>query len=345
MTNKIDLSSIFDVYSLRDQPSGGMDGALTQEFRNRVWLCCTEMVHPYDHYSQAGHKIADFWMTLRDKLRYRQGSIDLVDRHSPTVVTEMESFLSQCSDEHYLDFIEMFFQSEELPMHFPDSELRDAVDNVNRFFALDGLPYSLTHFSISESRTLRPRITRIRRLLSSMLRPERQVSPRVFSPHTKPPSLPIRIPTVGAYPRIIRVESQVAHRTAIKPALALLSAPVFREANKEFLDALEDYRHEDYRDSVVKCGSAFESVMKIICEENDWPSQHDAGKLLNTVLSKTELPGFLRQPLIQIATIRNELGSAHGAGIESRDVTAHLAQYTINLTASAILLLVDEAKP
>ena len=235
MTNKIDLSGVFDVYSLRDRPPGEMDGKLTEEFRNRVWLFCKAMVHPYDYYPQAGHKmIADFWMTLRDKLRYRHGSIDLVDRHSPTVVTEMESFLSQCSDEHFLDFIEMFFQSEELPMHFTDSELREAVDNVNRFFAFDDLPYALTHFSISRSRTFGLRVAR----LLARLRPQPDpVPPNVLSGDRQPAALPIRIPTVEAYPRIVRVESQVAHRTAIKPALALLSAPVFREANKEFLDA------------------------------------------------------------------------------------------------------------
>ena len=342
MTNKIDLSSIFDVYSLRDRPPGEMDGKLTEEFRNRFWLRCTEMVHPYDHYSQAGHKIAAFWMTLRDKLRYRHGLIHLGDRDRYTPVTELEHFLSECSDEHYLDFIEMFFQSEKLPMHFTDSELREAVDNVNRFFAFDDLPYALTHFSISRSRTFSLRVAR----LLSRFRPQPDpVPPNVLSGDRKPPALPIRIPTVEMYPRIVRVENQVAHQTATKPALALLSDPTFAEANSEFLGALEGYRNEDYRDSVVKCGSAFESVMKVICERKGWPSQNDAGKLLNTVLSKTALPRFLKQPLIQIATIRNELGSAHGAGMEPRDVTSHLAQYTINLTASAILLLVDEAKP
>ena len=341
MTNKIDLSSIFDVYSLRDQPSEGTDGALTEEFRNRVWLFCKAMVHPYDYYPQAGHKIADFWMTLRDKLRYRHGSIDLVDGHSSTVATEMESFLFQCSDEHFLDFIEMFFQSEELPMHFSDSELSDAVGNVNRFFALDDLPYSLTAFSISNSRTFRPRVAR----LLSRLRPRPDpVPPNVLSGHRQPAALPIRITTVEAYPRIIRVENQVAHQTAIKPALALLADPAFREANREFLKALEDYRNDDYPDCVVNCGSSLESVMKIICEQKGWPSQKGAGKLLDTVLSKSDLPKFLKPPLIQIATIRNELGSAHGAGVEPRHVARHLAQYTINVTASAILLLVEETK-
>ena len=54
--------------------------------------------------------------------------------------------------------------------------------------------------------------------------------------------------------------------------------------------------------------------------------------------ARTSLPRFLRQPLIQAAVIRNELGSAHGAGTEPREVTGHLAHYAINVTASAILL-------
>ena len=164
MTNKIDLSSIFDVYLMRDQPAGIEAKALTQAFKNRVGLLCQEMVHPlfagrlqdYDHYSQAGYKIADFWMTLRDKLRYRHGLEHLADRNQYNPVTEVEQFLSECSDEHYLDFIEMFFQSEKIPMYFSDRELREAVNNINKFFNLDELPYALTEFSISESRTLSP---------------------------------------------------------------------------------------------------------------------------------------------------------------------------------------------
>ena len=154
MTNKIDLSSIFDVYSMRDQPAGIEAKALTQAFKNRVGLLCQEIVHPYDHYSQAGYKIADFWMTLRDKLRYRHGLEHLADRNQYNHVREVEQFLSECSDEHYLDFIEMFFQSEKIPMYFSDRELREAVNNINKFFNLDELPYALTEFSISKSRTL-----------------------------------------------------------------------------------------------------------------------------------------------------------------------------------------------
>ena len=339
MTNRIDLSSIFEVYSMREQPARPIAKALTHEFRSRVSLFCQEMVHPYDHHSQAGYKIAGYWMTLRDKLRYQHGLEHLADKNRHNPVTEVESFLSECSDEHYLDFIEMFFRSEKLPMHFRDDELTDAVNNINTFFDRDGLPFALTDFSISESRTLKPTINR----LLSCLRPRLNRSgQRIVSSHTQSPSLPIRIPKIEAFPRIIRTDNQVLYETAMKPALDLLTAPQFREANKEFLGALTDYRQGDYQDCLTKCGSAYESVMKVICEQKDWPPQREGAKLLGTILSRSGLPRLLERPLIQIAVIRNELGSAHGAGTESRTVSRHLAQYTINVTASAILLLVEE---
>ncbi len=344
MTNSLNLSSIFDdMYAVRKRTVNDSGESLTSEFRSRFWLFSTDMVHPYDHYSRAGHKISNFWATLRDKLRYRLGRARLADRSHPTVITEVEAFLSECSDEHYLDFIEMFFQSEDLPKYFSDSDLRDAVRNVNMFFTLDNLPYQLTEFSISKSRTLVPRF---KILLLDLFRRLNQVeASEIKSSHTQPSALPIRIPTIEAYPQIIRRDNEILQKTAIQPTLNLLENPVFKAANLEFLAALKDYREGKYADCVVKCGSSFESVMKIICERKSWPVDREAGKLLNTVLRKTDLPPFLKQPLIQIATIRNELGSAHGAGAQPRRVSQHLAQYSINLTASATLFIVGEVKP
>ena len=266
-----------------------------------------------------------------------------MDREQPTIITEVEAFLTECNDEHYLDFIEMFFQSEDLPKYFSDSELKAAVSNINKFFTEDDLPYSLTEFSISKSKTLKPKIDKLVSLLFRLSK--RSESPWMMSSHMQPQSLPIRIPTIEAYPQIIRRDNEILQNTAIQPALELLASPVFKTANFEFLAALRDYREGRYSDCVVKCGSAFESVMKIICKQKGWPVDRDAAKLLNTVLRNTELPPFLKQPLIQTATIRNELGSAHGAGAQPRRITQHLAQYTINLTASAVLLIVREVNP
>ncbi len=347
MTNSLDLSSIFNVYSMRERPPNNAGQSLPSEFRNRVWLFCTEMVHPYDHYSRTGYKIADFWMTLRDKLRYKQGRVQLTDRGQPTVIMEVEAFLLKCSDEDYLDFIEMFFQSEDLPKYFSDSELKEAVGNINRFFTEDDLPYSLTEFSISKSKTLKPRINRLLFQLFGGFRFRWSESPWVKSSHMQPKSHPIRIPTIEAYPQIIRRDSQLLHQTAIQPALELLSNPAFRSANLEFLGALSDFRNKDYADCVVKCGSAFESVMKVICDQKKWPyKQTDTTEpLLNAIFQRAGLEPFFKQPIMLVATIRNRLSSAHGSGAKSRVVPKHVANYSINATASAILLLVEETNP
>ena len=345
MTNRIDLSQIFDVYSMREQPADAEAKALPPEFKSRVKLFCQEMVPPYDHYSQAGHKIGDFWMTLRDKIRYQHGLDHLADRNRYNPVTEVEKFLSECSDEHYLDFIEMYFQSEELPKYFSDSKLRDAVNNINKFFNLDELPYALTEFSISESQTLRPRV---KRFLSRIRpRPKRPELPGLVSSHTQPLSLPIRIPKIEVYPQIIRRESEFMYQTAIKPVLILLANPAFEAANKEFLEALRDYREGEYADCIAKCGSSFESVMKVICERKKWPyKQTDTAEpLLNTIFDNAGMDSFFKQPIMLVATMRNRLSSSHGAGTQRRDVPKHIAQYAVNSTASTILFLVEETNP
>ena len=255
-------------------------------------------------YSPRPRTLTEFWWELGERLLYFHGlpSLSRVPNSDPG--NEILSFVSGCKDEHFLDFIELIFQSELIwqaldPMTGNRVDVDTIVENINTFLEVDDLPYYLTGYAFGDSRI--------------------------------------------AHPQIIRRDSVVLHETAIEPVLTLLSHPDFTSANEEFLDALKDYRQGDYRDCVVKCGSAFESVMKVICDQNGWPVGRDAGKLLNAVLPKTALPGFLKQPLIQIATIRNELGSAHGAGHSPREVSKRLAQYTVNVTASAVLLLVEGA--
>ncbi|MCK9354087.1 MAG: hypothetical protein M0P59_07995 [Gallionella sp.] len=135
------------------------------------------------------------------------------------------------------------------------------------------------------------------------------------------------------------------YQSAIQPTLQLLRHSDFVSANKEFMEALDDYRKADYGDCLTKCGSTFESVLKVICARNNWPysASDTASPLLKTVVSKSGMEPFFEQPLILVATIRNKLSNSHGAGLTPRDVTEAKAEYAINATASAILLLVKEA--
>ena len=187
------------------------------------------------------------------------------------------------------------------------SRMEAIVENINEFLRLDSLPYHLTEVSHSLSAAR---------------------------------------PQIGAFPQIIRREHETLHYLAIQPALALLTGRIFESANEEFLEALSDYRKGEYADCIARCGSAFESVMKIICDEKQWQYQQadTVERLLNRILDSTSMGSFFKQPIMLIATIRNRLSSAHGAGVEPRKPEKHVAQYVINSTAAAILLLVEECK-
>ena len=104
-------------------------------------------------------------------------------------------------------------------------------------------------------------------------------------------------------------------------------------------------RKGHFGDSVTKCCSAFESVLKVLCTRNGWafdPQKDTAAKLLEIVLSHSSLDGFFSQPLMLIATMRNRLSSAHGGGTAVRVVDRHVAQYALTSTAAAVVLLVHD---
>jgi hypothetical protein len=112
------------------------------------------------------------------------------------------------------------------------------------------------------------------------------------------------------------------------------------------LQHLEDYRKGDIQDCLTKCGSSFESVLKVICDRKRWAyKQTDpAKKLLDIVLPNTGLDSYFEPLLIIIATLRNKLSSAHGTGTAVKQPARHLAQYAPNATASAILLIAHETE-
>ena len=335
MPNNPDISSIFDVYSMREQMPADADKKLTTEFRNRVRLFCGDMVQPYEYYSMSGAQVGWYWAELRDKLRYRHGQTELAGRNQFTAVTEVEKFVSECADEHFLDFIELFFHSNALLAYFSEDYLKEAVGTINEFLTIDALPYRLTGFTIDRSRK-----NDVKVWVNSPINYRAEgISQRAKSYPTE-----VKVSKVIAYPQIIRSDSEALHETAIQPTLTLLANPAFKSADEEFRDALKDYREGEYADCVAKCGSSFESVMKVICESRGWSYQQtdSAQKLLNAIFEETGMESFFKDPVMLVATIRNRLSSAHGAGARQRDVTKHIAQYAVNATASAILLLVGE---
>ena len=147
---------------------------------------------------------------------------------------------------------------------------------------------------------------------------------------------------------IIRVDSQLLHAELIKPVLALLSDHDFSGANEEFLKAHEHYRHGRNKEALVECLKAFESTMKVICDQRGWRYEKTAPakKLIEVCFDNALVPaplqaqfGALRSTLESgVPTVRNKMGG-HGQGSEPVEVPAYLVEYTLNLTASAIRLL------
>nr|BBJ04402.1 hypothetical protein YBY_22510 [Marinobacter nauticus] len=232
------------------------------------------------------------------------------DNRPANEVEDILQYLENCDSTHFLDFVEYIFQVD-ASKHLPSKS--EFVDSINSFFDIDDLPYYLTDYVQTEE-------------------------PGMYR------GSPVKYIKVSAYPQVILKESQLVHSEAVKPALKLLTDPAFLSANNEFLEALEDYRKRDYGDCLTKCGSAFESVMKIICEKRKWQyDQKDAAaSLLKTIISESNLEPFFTDPLLIVGTIRNRLSKSHGAGAAKKQAPQHIAHYTINSTAAAILLLVEE---
>lgn len=312
----MDLSKVFEVFSRRPQPTVPPSKNLSEQFRIRMIKLCQDT---FIHLPPFGRDDTVFWREMHQTLVYRHGKTPLSDGRTQTLTNDSIEFLLECGDKEFLDFVELVFKIQYV--WEANVDLKQFIDNVNSFFDVDDLPYFLTSYTFPP-------------------RPPRNPGDLPFMPGPG-------IPRIESYPQVIRRDSELMHTTAIEPTLALLSAPIFSAANKEFLEALAHYRSGEFPDCLTKCGSSFESVMKVVCDLKGWSyNQTDtASALLDIVFSHTTLDPFFKQPILLVATIRNRLSGSHGAGTQPRNVAAHVANYALNATAAAILLLVAETNP
>ncbi|MCY4552808.1 MAG: hypothetical protein OXC79_03965 [Candidatus Poribacteria bacterium] len=151
--------------------------------------------------------------------------------------------------------------------------------------------------------------------------------------------------------KIIKVDSQFIHSEAIKPALIMLSDPMYKGANEEFLKAHEHYRKGRYKECLNECLKAFESCLKTICQKRNW--QYDdkrstAKGLIQIVFDNGLIPSFMQSHFSALKstlesglpTVRNRQ-AGHGQGSTQVIVPEYIAAYALHLTASNILLLAN----
>lgn len=152
---------------------------------------------------------------------------------------------------------------------------------------------------------------------------------------------------------IIRVDSEFLHQEAILPAIHLLHNEKFKGAEDEFFKAHEHYRHKRNKEAINECLKSFESCLKEICHRKKWsfPPKATSSALIDLVIKNGLIPQELlahftglRSTLESgVPTIRNS-NAGHGQGKNPVKVPEYLVSYALNITASALLLLVNSFK-
>jgi hypothetical protein len=309
------FQNIFNSFSRRT-PEGPKKAAqqIPLTTLTRILRWCGELYRgerPSNLVGRGDHNI-EFWQEVYRRLQYRTGKVNLTPADTGHDAREAANYIMNCSKAEVLDFLEDIFNNEAFRQ--VNSGDKNIVDELNTILRQDNLPYTMTHFVWEEV----------------------EIQSGMFAGQMGR--------QVRNYPKVIIKESEILEQQVIAPALQLLAQQHFASANAEFLAALEDYRKGDIGDCLVKCGSSLESVLKVICDKKKWPyKQTDtAGPLIKTVIANSSLDNCFESLLIGVATMRNRMSTAHGAGTAVKHPPRHLAQYALNMTASAMLMLTQE---
>ncbi len=104
---------------------------------------------------------------------------------------------------------------------------------------------------------------------------------------------------------IIRIDSELIHNEAVKPALNLLNQKDYKGAQQEFLSAYEHYRHGKYKESLNDCLKSFESTMKAICDKHKWQYNQSATAktLIQICFDNNLVPLFWQQQLTSLRSM------------------------------------------
>jgi len=309
-----DLKNIFNVFSRRNVGVDFKDSPkLSAEFKSRLLLLLQHRFQSPRH----GNLLNELMEEVHSKfqLLLARGVLSKNNQNPSNKFEDLLNYLDSCDDQHFIDFIEYIFKSSSYRKIF--HEKNDFVEEINHLLRLDDLQFYLTNFSFKT---------------------EKQKVQGTHGPTFR------EFTSISSYPKLILRENELIHKNAIEPTLSLLENELYKNANLEFLDGLKDYREGDYGDCLTKCGSSFESVMKILCKINKWEyrEKDTAAALLDIIFKNSDLKSFYKTPLITIATIRNKYSKSHGAGTKEKNATKNVAQYCINQTASSIVFLIQE---
>lgn len=302
-----------DIYSRRSSPQAD---AYRHDFPERVRWRILHTLKVLSEQCQNMFNLEEMFQQIEDLLLQQYGGLyrpayDAACVHNDPLLNH---FLC-CSDEMALDFIEFCFRTRS------GGGRQDGVEAINAVLHEEAIGYELTAWR--EIETGEP-VKLLGRTISS--------------------GKSIKI----EYPRIINKSDQYTHTEIVQPCLVALGHPKLSTANNEMLAALEEYRAGKYADAVTSCGSAFESVLKTICQHFGWsfdPDKDTCSKLVGICRENGLFPPFYSPILEATGTIRNKLGDAHGRGpAPLYSVGKEHVDHMIQMTAAHIVLLVGLAK-
>ena len=153
---------------------------------------------------------------------------------------------------------------------------------------------------------------------------------------------------------IIRVDSELIHAKAVKPALSLLNTKGYAGPHEEFLGAYQHFRMGSNKEALTDCLKAFESTMKAICDKRGWaydPAKDTAKKLIDILFDNGLIPQFWQTQFTSLRSLlessvptgRNKL-SGHGQGATPTTVPDYLTAYMLHMTASTLVFLTTAEK-
>lgn len=155
---------------------------------------------------------------------------------------------------------------------------------------------------------------------------------------------------------IIRVDSELVHAEAVKPALELLREKLYAGPEQEFRAAYEHYRNGKNKEAVTEAAKAFESTMKVILAKRGWAhsATDTASKLIAALYGHKLIPDYWQNAMAGLRTLlesaiptpRNK-SSAHGQGVDMTTVPDYITGYVLHMTAATIVFLVkaEQALP
>ena len=154
----------------------------------------------------------------------------------------------------------------------------------------------------------------------------------------------------------IRKTDRYSFGEIVSPIISLTKNMAFTTANDEFLHGLDLYKEGNYKDCVTAMTSSLESTIKIICDKKGYTKKKNkpitGREQLVELVDILFLNGFFdfftefqkesMKTIFEsgVGFLRNS-ATAHGNGLVPKKILEHTAKYTINLTSTLILYLIN----